>query len=246
MRKRALKDQHGLFQHFQSGVADYNTRESYLAQRGGKSSDPQKLYGLGPDHPESYQPKKEKAGSLSTRYVPGRPGVQALRVSAGVYQDPNTKEIFDYNEGFVTSDGRVFNGGTVDLQTDLVTLANRLDKLGLTKEASLLDSVLLKIAQTDLDSCSKLASTILYGVPYASRNNEAELKGLTEMLRLKLGEDSCSEINDYLITNISDEEFSSKTMEQEDNLDDDEPDIVTHDPERSEAILSAALSSLKR
>jgi hypothetical protein len=243
MKKQALKDQHGLFQHFQSGVADYNTRESYLAQRGGKSADPQKLYGLGPEHPESYQPKKEKPGSLSTRYVPGRPGVQALRVSAGVYQDPNTKEVFDYNEGFVTSDGRVFNGGTVDLQTDLVTLANRLDRLGLTKEASLLDSVLLKVANVSSGPCEELAGTILMGIQYAELS-EDNISGLAEVLRQNCGEESCSKINEYLRSNISDEKFAKTMMGQEDFMDD--PEMIKHDPEMSSDILQAALSSLKR
>jgi hypothetical protein len=149
INKKALKDQNGIFQHFQSGVAEYNTRDAYLEGRGGKPQDQKNLYGIGPEHPEAYKPKKEKPGSLSTRYVPGRPGVQAQRVSSGVFQDPNTKEVFDYNEGFTTSDGRVFNGGSVDLQTDLVTLANRLDSLGMVKEASYLDSILFKIAQSD-------------------------------------------------------------------------------------------------
>jgi hypothetical protein len=241
MKKKALKDQHGLFQHFQSGVADYNTRENYLAQRGGKSSDLQKLYGLGPEHLESYQPKKEKPGSLSTRYVPGRPGVQALRVSSGVYQDPNTKEIFDYNEGFTTSDGRTFRGGTVDLQTDLVTLANRLDRLGLTKEASLLDSILKKVAQTQSDPCSELASTILMGVPYADLNND-NIGKLASFLSQNFGEESCLKINEFLKANISDQNFSDSMMGKDDSSDDS--DSVGHDPEMSADILQAALSTI--
>jgi len=235
MRKKALKDQHGLFQHFQSGVADYNTRDSYLAQRGGKPSDPQKLYGLGPEHPESYQPKKEKPGSLSTRYVPGRPGVQALRVSTGVFQDPNTKETFDYNEGFTTSDGRVFPGGTVDLQTDLVTLANRLDALGLTKEASLIDSVLFKTAMPEMGPCEKLASTILMGIPYAT-SGTSEISSLANFLDTKCGKELCEEINNYLEHNISDSGFEDQMM-KEDFVDTSE--IPSHE------ILQAALSSRK-
>lgn len=217
MKKKALKDQHGLFQHFQSGVADYNTRDSYLAERGGKSSDPQKLYGLGPEHPESYLPKKKKPGSLSTRYVPGRPGVQALRVSTGVFQDPHTKEVFDYNEGFTTSDGRVFTGGTVDLQTDLVTLANRLDQLGMVKEASFIDSILLKTAMPEMGPCEKLASTILMGVPYAS-STPSEVSELASLLDAKCGKEVCEEINNYLEKNISDSHFEDQ-MNREDFVD---------------------------
>jgi len=206
MKKKALKDQHGLFQHFQSGVADYNTRDSYLAQRGGKSSDPQKLYGLGPEHPESHHPKKDKPGSLSTRYVPGRPGIQALRVSTGIFQDPQTKEVFDYNEGFTTSDGRVFSGGTVDLQTDLASLANRLDELGLVKEASFIDSILLKSAMLEMGPCEKLASTLLMGLPYAS-SSVFEVQSLAEFLDSKCGKELCEEINNYLQNNISDSQI---------------------------------------
>jgi len=144
MKKEALKDEHGIFQHFQSGVTDYNTRESYLAQRGGKP--PEKLYGLTPEKKESYKPTETKPGTLSTRYVPDMPGVQALRVSPGVVQNPYTKKTYDYNEGFTTDDGRVFKGGTVDLQTDLVNIANLLDEKGLYKEAEEVDRILFKIA----------------------------------------------------------------------------------------------------
>lgn len=214
MKKKALKDQNGIFQHFQSGVTDYNTRESYLEQRGGKSSDPQKLYGVGPEHPDSLKPSKSKPGSLSTRYVPDRPGVQALRVSPGVYQDPNTKEIFDYNEGFKTSDGREFKGGTVDLQTDLVNLANRLDTLGLTKEASFLDLVLNKVAQVEVDPCRKLAETLLGGLPYSTMD-EQEVDGLSTFLLECCGDEKCREINEYLDTRVSDEKFSEKMMPDE-------------------------------
>ena len=239
MKKKALKDQHGLFQHFQSGVAEYNTRDSYLAQRGGRSSDPQKLYGLGPEHPESYQPKSVKPGTLSTRYVPGRPGVQALRVSTGVFQDPQTKEVFDYNEGFTTSDGRVFGGGTVDLQTDLVTLANRLDKLGLTKEASFLDSILLKIAQENQGPCEELAMTILNGTPWAAPHRESgkeELMGLAKLLMNICKEEGCIRINNFLKEQVSD--AMSKDMAGEDLA--DEPG---HNLELSKGILGVAMET---
>ncbi len=251
MKKRALKDQHGLFQSFQSNVTDYNTRESYLEQRGGKYQDPQKLYGIGPEHPESYQPKNERPGSLSTRYVPGRPGVQALRVSTGVFQDPHTKETFDYNEGFITQDGRVFRGGTVDLQTDLVTLANRLDKLGLVKEASFLDSILLKVAE-EMDPYKEMARTLMRGSYYAaSEFQPEELSGLTSKLRVSLTKDKCREILAYLDNiprledesvglnkMLEDETVGLDRMSQEDFLDD-----VGHNPELSRDILAAAMSS---
>ncbi len=261
MIKKALKDQHGLFQSFQSDVVDYNTRDSYLAQRGGKSQDPKKLYGLGPEHSDSYQPKREKPGSLSTRYVPGRPGVQAMRVSSGVYQDPQTKEMFDYNEGFTTSDGRVFRGGTVDLQTDLVTLANRLDTLGMYKDASFLDSIILKIAgDTEASPCSQVARYILNGLPYG--DPEANMSALVSMLE---SDDKYKELCEKIINftgGIDDlmnpdepdlmdsDENDSMGLGEEDSLDKynfaDDPSSseVGQDPELSQAILEAAMSSV--
>jgi len=242
MKKTAAKDQHGLFQHFQSGVTDYNTRESYLAQRGGASQDPKSLYGLGPEHPESYQPEKVKPGGLSTRYVPGRPGIQAMRVSTGVFQDPQTKEVFDYNEGFTTSDGRTFNGGGVDLQTDLATLANRLDSLGLVKEASLLDSVLFKLADSSANPCEELAMTILAGVPWATPHREgygSQAQDLVALLGETCGTEGCSKINEY-ITSLS------NTMEEDMSHSDSTDDDPGYDPRMSEMsgdILQAALSS---
>lgn len=240
MKKRALKDQHGLFQHFQSNVTDYNTRESYLEQRGGKYQDPQKLYGLGPEHPESYQPKNVKPGSLSTRYVPGRPGVQAQRVSTGVFQDPNTKELFDYNEGFTTQDGRVFDGGTVDLQTDLVNLANRLDKLGLVKEASFLDSILLKVAE-ERGPCEEMARILMNGSPWAAAEFQSkELSELTNLLGDLCGEENCQKILEYLnnIPMLQKEPTGLDEVPQEDFLDD-----AGYNPELSKDILAAAMSS---
>lgn len=237
MKKTAAKDQHGIFQHFQSGVTDYNTREGYLAQRGGKSQDPKSLYGLGPEHPESYKPEKVKPGGLSTRYVPGRPGIQAMRVSTGVFQDPQTKEVFDYNEGFTTSDGRTFNGGGVDLQTDLATLANRLDSLGLVKEASLLDSVLFKLADSSSGSCEELAMTILSGVPWAKPHIESQVSGLVALLERVCGQERCAEINEYITNDIP------NTMQEDMGYNDSADDSPEYDPQRSEDILQAALSS---
>jgi len=62
---------------------------------------------------------KEYDRSLSTRYVPSKPGVQARRIADGVYQDPITNKTYDWNEGFKTEEGETFNGGRVSLQTDI-------------------------------------------------------------------------------------------------------------------------------
>ena len=144
--KLAAGDQHGAFQHFQSNVAEYATRDRYIAQRGGEpvSRDREGLYGIGPEHEDSYVPTEYVATHLSTRYSPDRVGVQAMRVSDGVFQDPYTNKVYDYNEGFKTEDGRDFPPGHAALQTSIMNLATHLDKKGLVKEATYLDVLLRK------------------------------------------------------------------------------------------------------
>jgi hypothetical protein len=144
LHKYALGDQHGAFQHFQSNVAEYATRERYMATRGGEllGRDTDSLYGITPEHEDSYVPDASTPTHLSTRYSPDRVGVQAMRVSDGVFQDPYTNKVYDYNEGFKTEDGRAFPGGGAALQSSLMHLANHLDKEGLVKEANYLDALL--------------------------------------------------------------------------------------------------------
>lgn len=69
-------------------------------------------------HLETMQPK---ADTLSTRYSPELPGVQALRVADGVYQDYLTKEIYDFNNGWTGRDGRRYPGGSLKNQTPNLT-----------------------------------------------------------------------------------------------------------------------------
>lgn len=113
------QDQHGMFQHFQGGVVEYDTREHYTTERGGKPEDRDKLYGIGPEHEDSKPKVREPAKSLSTRYSPDRPGVQAKRVSDGVFQDPYTNKVYDWQSGFTTETGDKYPAGGVSLQTDL-------------------------------------------------------------------------------------------------------------------------------
>tara|TARA_Y100000114_G_C11764050_1_gene332062 strand:+ start:11753 stop:12313 length:561 start_codon:yes stop_codon:yes gene_type:complete len=123
--KTAAADQHGIFQHFQSDVANYSTREKSLEMRGADSAPSRdSLYGVGPEHDESFMPSESSARSLSTRYSPDRVGVQARRVSDGVYQDPYTKKVYDYNDGFKSEDGREFAGGGVSLQSSIMSLGS--------------------------------------------------------------------------------------------------------------------------
>ncbi len=121
--KVASGDQHGIFQHFQSDVTNYSTREKSLEMRGAdKGPSRDSLYGVGPEHDESFKPSESASHSLSTRYSPDRVGVQARRVDDGVYQDPYTKKVYDYNDGFKTEDGRDFSGGGVSLQSSIMRL----------------------------------------------------------------------------------------------------------------------------
>ena len=190
--KTAAADQHGLFQHFQAETNDYATRERYLAMRGGSSvgRSTESLYDLSEPGRDSRVPTEYVAPHLSTRYSPDRVGVQAKRVSDGVYQDPYTNKIYDYNEGFKTEDGRSFPGGAASLQSSLMRVASNLDLIGLSSTADSVDLVLKKIAN------EAIADTILEedlkkdleegpdatesGDPCVSKDKEAILRALFE------------------------------------------------------------------
>jgi hypothetical protein len=114
-----LAQAEGILQHYTSDSIDYKTREQHQVERGGQSA--KQLYGVGlPDRKNVDLSTKVYRRSLSTRYSPDRVGVQARRVSDGVYQDPITNKVYNWNEGFTTEDGSKFFGGDVSLQTDIV------------------------------------------------------------------------------------------------------------------------------
>ena len=116
------QEQHGIFQHFQSGEQEYSLREELLSQRSGDSvdrSNSDNLYGVFPEHDDADNNYAEPQRSLSTRYSPDRVGVQARRLSDGVYQDPYTNKVYDYNEGFKAENGEEFSPSSVDNQTKL-------------------------------------------------------------------------------------------------------------------------------
>lgn len=111
----------GILQYYKGTPADFSKGPDFYTAERGEKDDSEKLYGVG------YQPRKkvdlseDKINrSLSTRYSPDRVGVQARRISDGVYQDPITNKVYDWNEGFTTEDGEKFEGGRVSLQTDLI------------------------------------------------------------------------------------------------------------------------------
>lgn len=134
----------GIFENFQSNVTNYNTRDEKLLNRGGESV-PNKLYGIYPEGQEKSITYSEPAPHLSTRYAPDMPGVSALYLGNNRYQNPITKQIFDYNEGFKTPDGREFPPGSANLQSSLVQIATKLDQQGLVKEADEIDLMLRQI-----------------------------------------------------------------------------------------------------
>ncbi len=111
--------ENGVLQHFNDKTMDYPTRDQHTVGRGG-DHDSEKLYGVGiPKHKKTDLTVEVYDRSLSTRYSPDRVGVQARRVGDGVYQDPITNKIYDWNDGFKTEDGETFSGGGVALQTDI-------------------------------------------------------------------------------------------------------------------------------
>jgi hypothetical protein len=116
--KTAQSMQSGIFQVFRDGVVDYPTRENATTERGGKAE--KDLYNLEPEGKKMDSKRRPHDRSLSTRYSPDRVGVQARRIADGVYQDPYTNKLYNWNDGFKTEDGQSFGGGSVQLQTDLV------------------------------------------------------------------------------------------------------------------------------
>lgn len=93
----------------------YKASDPYMAQRGGDKNSEKPV-----EHEDTDRTMGRYNRSLSTRYSPDRVGVQAKRISDGVYQDPITNKIYDWNEGFTTEEGEIFDGSKVSLQTDLV------------------------------------------------------------------------------------------------------------------------------
>lgn len=155
LKKEAQEEQHGILQSFRSDNRSYPTRDQYHTTRGvpgepspgqTQSDDSQiaKLYGVNPEREDSELIEMNKPRSLSTRYSPDRVGVQAKRVSDGVFQDPYTNRVYDYNDGFKTESGEEFPGGHVALQSHMIGFASHLDSIGLYKEADYLDSLIKK------------------------------------------------------------------------------------------------------
>jgi hypothetical protein len=124
-RTNALKELYkkaqvtGLLQHPMAGVTNYQNRFDILEEVNLPKSDSSKLYGVFGEQPDYKPVISEGSHSLSTRYSPDMPGVQAAVPSDGVRVNPYTKQVFNYNEGFKTSDGRNFSPTSVSNQTKI-------------------------------------------------------------------------------------------------------------------------------
>lgn len=102
------------------GVMDEKAPPQRGVMRGGKDKyDPEKRYNLNPPQEKSQVSFTPASRTLSTRYSPDHVGVMAKRISDGVYQDPITNKIYNWNEGFELEDGQTVPGGSISLQTDL-------------------------------------------------------------------------------------------------------------------------------
>lgn len=109
----------GILEEPRRNVIEFKNRFDILDEQDLPNVDPLKLYGVFGEQPD-YKPLiSEGNHSLSTRYAPDMPGVQAAVPSDGVRVNPYTKQVFNYNEGFKTSDGRTFSPTSVSNQTKI-------------------------------------------------------------------------------------------------------------------------------
>lgn len=117
----------GILQEYRSSDNTYPGLSSLMVtERGAEKLPKEELYpDMSEKHSISQFDMPDGSPSLSTRYVPNKPGVMSQRVtgSSGVVMDPYTNKIYDWNEGFKTEDGRVFAPSSVSLQTDLYSHA---------------------------------------------------------------------------------------------------------------------------
>lgn len=88
-----------------------------------------KFYGVGKERTdkiadESNKVIKEKVRqykpnehALSSRYSPDMPGVSLMRIADGVWQDPITKKIYNYEAGYTLDNGSKVPGSSISQQT---------------------------------------------------------------------------------------------------------------------------------
>jgi hypothetical protein len=100
-------------------VTNFSNRFDILEEVNLPKGDSSKLYGVFGEQPDYKPVISEGNHSLSTRYAPDMPGVQAAVPSDGVRVNPYTKQVFDYTQGFKTNDGRNFSPTSVSNQTKI-------------------------------------------------------------------------------------------------------------------------------
>lgn len=130
--------QQGILQDDEGGKNNYGTRDQLLTERGSSEKNDQ-LYGVNPAEYGKYEiADRPLSESLSTRYVPGKPGISAERVrgtDGGVYKDPLTNKIYDWNEGFTDEQGQKYQGSSVQGQTEMFSYSDICDPSKLIKKA---------------------------------------------------------------------------------------------------------------
>ena len=109
----------GILQEPRPEVIEYRNRFETQKEMNLPKVDTSKLYGVFGEQPDYKSVISEGNHALSTRYAPDMPGVQAAVPSDGVRVNPYTKQVFDYNNGFKTSDGRNFSPTNVSNQTKI-------------------------------------------------------------------------------------------------------------------------------
>lgn len=94
------------------------------------------LYDVFQDKEDSTAMPDYPKHTLSTRYVPNMPGVQAGRMPGqeGAFYNPITNKEYSFKEGFEL-DGVKYPAYSVSMQTNLYSLAKSLKDLGFKKEA---------------------------------------------------------------------------------------------------------------
>jgi hypothetical protein len=142
----------GILQNYKGNDTEYASRPNVLVERGRDKLE-ENLYGV---NPASYSKTdisvRDHSETLSTRYVPGKPGVLSERVrgtNGGIVKDPNTNKIYDWNEGFTDEHGHQYNGGSVQGQSSLYAAAStchprKLIKISMEDEVSVVSNYLPK------------------------------------------------------------------------------------------------------
>jgi hypothetical protein len=125
------KDQSGFFSHYNTEIEN-STRQKKLREFG-KPVEEDSRYNLQFNQEDSESEISLSENPLSTRNFPGT-SRQARRVGDGVYQDPITNKVVDFNASF-ESGGEAYPGGSPSLQSSIMYLTSNLKQSGQKKYA---------------------------------------------------------------------------------------------------------------